>query len=337
MSEIKTVLVANNHLDYFGGSESYTYALAQELIVKGFDVEYFTFEKGNFAQKMEDDLGIKFMSKTQYDLILANHNTCVKHLREKGFIIQTCHGIYPELEQPSIFADFHVAISQEVANHLAFKGYRSVIIMNGIDMKRFCCKNEINETLTNVLSLCQSEEANDFLKGVCDSLGVKFTYLNKFENGIWNVEDLINENDMVIGLGRSAYEAMACGRPVIVFDKRPYSESFADGYVVDKLANSLVNNCSGRFYKLKMDNKMMEAEFLKYKKEDGFILKQIINDNFNIELIVTRYLEVAEDLVLKRKIFYRQSLFTYLKFKYGVAKALSILKYLNKNYYKSLK
>lgn len=336
MSEIKTVLVTNNHLKTFGGSETFTYTLTKKLIEKGFDVEYFTFEKGDFSNKLENDLQVKFMSKDKYDLILANHNTCVSHLKDKGFIIQTCHGIYPELEQPSIYADFHVSISQEVSNHLAKLGFPSIILMNGIDVERFKKNTEINDSLTNVLSLCQSEEANSFLQKVCDSQNLNFTYLNKFENGIWNVEELINENDLVIGLGRSAYEAMACGRPVVVFDKRPYSEYYADGYVVDVLANSLINNCSGRFYKLKFDEAKMIEEFQKYKKEDGDILRKFIVDNLNIDLVVNRYIELANNLstdnVKKSKIFF----FIALKNRFSLRIAKKYYRIFEKKFYREI-
>lgn len=293
MAEIKSILIANNHLKTFGGSETYTFTLIEKLKQRGYDVEYFTFEKGEISNRIENNLKVSFKSKDKYDLILANHNTCVNYLKDKGFIIQTCHGIFPELEQPSIYADFHFSISQEVANHLALQNFPSIIRMNGIDTKRFRKINEINDELRNVLSLCQSDEANIFLKKICDRLGLNFTYLNKFENGVWNVEDLINKNDLVIGLGRSAYEAMACGRPVIVYDNRPYSESFADGYLVNVLVNSLINNCSGRFYKLKMNEQMMIQEFLKYKKEDGEILRNFIVENMNIDDVVDDYISFA--------------------------------------------
>ncbi|MFD2892892.1 glycosyltransferase [Flavobacterium chuncheonense] len=335
MTEIKSVLVANNHLDYFGGSETFTFALIEGLLAKGFDVEYFTFVKGNFSKLIEQKLNVGFMSKDSYDLVLANHNTCVRFLKDKGLVVQTCHGIYPDLEQPSIFADFHVAISQEVANYLAVKGFPSAIIMNGINTDRFYSKKALNDNLKSVLSLCHSESANSFLKDVCDELKVDFLCIEKFENRTWEIEDLINKSDMVVGLGRSAYEAMACGRPVIIYDQRPYAESFADGYVVDKLANSLVNNCSGRFYKMKMTKEMMVKEFKKYKKTDGEVLRNFIVDNLSMSASVDKYLALVNDCILNKDIIKKNTVFRSLKFSFGNSLARKFVKRFYKNYYKA--
>lgn len=296
MKEVKSILIANNQLVQTGGSETYTFAIIKELVARGFDVEYFTFKRGAFSTRMEKEIGVKFQNKKKYDLILANHNTCVEALMGFGFIIQTCHGVYPPLEQPSLCANFHVAISQEVQNHLAIKGFVSVVIMNGIDTSKFYSKRSVNKELKNVLSLCQSETANKFLQRVCDTLGINLTYLDKNINPIWNVEDVINEADLVIGLGRSAYEAMACGRPVIIFDNRAYSESFADGYIIHKLTSSLSRNCSGRFYKLKLTEEMMIEEFKKYNPIDGEILKKHILDDMTIQLVVDKYLSLFDSL-----------------------------------------
>lgn len=303
MKKVKSILVANNHLVQTGGSETYTYTIIKELLARGFDVEYFTFIKGDFSLRMEKEIGVKFQSKKKYDLILANHNACVEALMGFGFIIQTCHGVYPQLEQPSVCANFHVAISLEVQNHLAIKGFVSVVIMNGIDTSKFYSKKSVNKELKNVLSLCQSEDANKFLQRVCDTLGINLMYLNKDKNPIWNVEDVINKADLVVGLGRSVYEAMACGRPVIIYDNRAYSESFADGYVVHKLATSLSHNCSGRFYKLKLTEEMMIEEFEKYNSMDGEILKKNILDDMTIQLAVDKYLNLFDSLQCNLNIF----------------------------------
>ena len=132
------ILVATNHLEKTGGTECYTFALAQELVKQGHDVEYFTFQKGAISNKIEA-LGIKYRSRIFYDLILANHINVVNHLYKRGYIIQTCHGISMDLEQPSPKADAYVSISQEVYDYLLSKGYKSTIIKNGID-----CNSIIN-------------------------------------------------------------------------------------------------------------------------------------------------------------------------------------------------
>jgi len=304
--EYKSILVANHNLEKVGGSETYTYALIEELISRKYDVEYFTFFKGEISDRIEKDLKVKFMSKNSYNLILANHNTCIKYLSHKGKIIQTCHGIYPRLEQPSKFADGHVCISEEVLNYINEKGFKGKTILNGINCDRYFSNKPINNELRNVLSLCQSEEANNLLNEACQKIGANFFRLNKYGNAIWNVENIINESDMVVGLGRSAYEAMACGRAVLIFDNRAYFKSYSDGYldanIIDK---SIINNCSGRYFKKEFDVNDLVKEMQKYNANDGMFLRSFALDNLNIKKQVDSYFEFEKSIVANKYLFLR--------------------------------
>lgn len=299
MQSTKSILVSNNHLDQLGGSETFTYSMIKTLKEEGFDVEYFTFHKGVMSEAIETELDVKFLSKKEFDVIFANHRTTVDFLLKevKGKIIQTCHGIYPPLEQPHRYADGYVAISNEVSEHLKNKGYHSKIILNGVDCDRFYAKKAINKKLKNVLSLSQSESANRLIQEACEELDLNFMKINKHVNPIWNVEDIINKSDVVIGLGRSAYEAMACGRPVIIFDERAYSESYADGYITENIIdNSILNNCSGRFYKLKLDKKGLINELKKYSSDDGMFFRNFALENLNSKTSINTYINYSESI-----------------------------------------
>lgn len=313
-----TILVTNNYLKSYGGSETFTFALIEALCKLGHTVEYFTFEKGLTSQKIEDELHVNFLSKTKYDVVFANHKSCVEYLRKKihpsNIIIQTCHGIYPKLEQPSSLANGHIAISEEVNKHLSNLGFSSQIILNGIDTKRFAEKTPVNQKLKKVLSLCQSEQANSEIEKACNQLNIEFFKLNKFKAPVWNVEDNINNVDLVIGLGRSAYEAMACGRPVIIYDNRPYAKSYADGYVDKKMIdNSIKNNCSGRFYKKSFTSNDLVDEFKKYDMESGNFLRAYASANLNIEIQTKKYLDYFHNHASKRKLLLKNSAYYVLK------------------------
>lgn len=302
------ILVANAKLSTLGGSETFTYTLIEELSKrKNLDVEYFTFKRGLVSERIENDFGVKFKTKPKYDLILANHNTCVTELFNSGFIIQTCHGIYPKLEQPSYLANAHVSISEEVQGHLASLGFSSKIIHNGINLNRFKITNPVNKKLNTVLSLCHSENANQMVKNVCDDLQLNYLQAYKYGEAIWDIERIINEADLVIGLGRSAYEAMACGRPVVVFDDRNYFESCGDGYIRDTLGLSLKNNCSGRYFNTKYTIGSLKKEFLKYNNEDSTFYRNLAEKEFNVSKNLDLYLEYWENINLfqKRKKMYQ--------------------------------
>lgn len=287
------ILITNHWLKKLGGSETFTYTLGKELLKQGHQVHGFTNHKGLISNRMEKE-GIPFQLDDSYDLILANHNTTVDKVYGLGKIIQTCHGTIPKLEQPNHKADSFVAISEEVHHHLRIKyGLASTVIRNGIDCNRFKPTQPLNNRLKKVLSLCHTEEANSVITEACKILGLQLTTINKHQKQIWNIENHINQTDLVVTLGRGAYESFACGRPVVVFDKRPYQACYADGYVNEtSLKEIITTNCSGRYLMLKMDPYMLAAEFKKYNPYDGEYLRNYAVKNLNIETQVQQYLRL---------------------------------------------
>jgi len=307
------ILIATNHLNSYGGTETYTYALIEELIKKKHDVEYFTFKKGLCSDLIEKKLKVCFMSSISYDVIFANHVTCIELLRlkfgEKVLIVQTCHGIFPELEQPSLYANYHISVSKEVFDYLKSKKINSEIILNGINCERFKSKKPLNEKIKTLLSLCQSEEANSFIKSVCDDLKIEFKFLNKHKNKTWHVEKEINESDIVVGLGRSAYEALACGRPVIVYDNRSYFPSYADGYLdSENIDISIEKNCSGRSLKKEFLKNDLKEEIKKYQKSDKDFCRYFATKNLNIETQAERYISIISNSNFTPIDFYRKKI-----------------------------
>ena len=288
------ILVANNHLQRTGGTENYTYALALELKRCGHEVEYFTFEKGAVSDLLES-LGVPFMSSRKYDLILANHNTCVRKLYKRGFTIQTSHGTIPELERPTSKADLFVSVTEEIRAHiLKTKGYKSDVVLNGIDCRRFSPQRQISEKLSCVLSLSQSEELNAFIAECCSEMGVRFISGNKNTDNIWKIEDRINEADLVVGIGRSLYDAMACGRCVLSYDRRWYmGDEIGDGYLTaENIGKAIFWNCSGRGHRKTFDKDGFIKELQKYDPADGQWAREYALENLNVERAAQRYIDI---------------------------------------------
>ena len=298
------ILLGTHYLAKTGGTESYTFALAMELKRLGHEVEHFAIIRGGVSAMLEEQ-GVPFLTSDHFDLILANHTTVVEQLWPLGFTVQTCHGNIAELEQPSPYADAYVAVSEEVREHLQSKGYRAAaVIANGIDCNRFCQKRPISSTLKTVLSLCQSDVANDFIRRCCQQEGIRFLQSNKFTDNVWAIEDLINESDLVIGLGRSAYDAMACGRCVLVYDFRDYMGEFlGDGMLTpDSIGRSMLCNCSGRASRRKFDEQTFIAELHKYSPELGAWGRQFALEHLNIEKAVAAYLDIYRGIDFKQKL-----------------------------------
>jgi len=290
----KSVLVGTYYLNYVGGSQLYTYDLITELKARDdIDVEFFAIELGDLSAYMQDKLGVSFMGKDKYDLILASHNVTVEALYKKGPIIQICHGAILGLEFPSPYADYHVGITKEVCDSLDEKGFDNALILNGLDLHQKRPTKPLNRELKKVLSLSQSEEANAMLRNVCDTLGLDFLSFNKHKNPTFHIEERINEADLVVGIGRSVYDAMACGRPCVVFDSRDYNGNKGDGYLHPDLFNDFVQaNCSGRYLGKHFSEAMLIDEFRKYNPDHGAELRKIAEEHLNVEKTAVSLLAV---------------------------------------------
>ena len=291
------ILVANHHLLKTGGTENYTYALALELKRRGHDVEHFTVLKGNVSDILESK-GIPYMSSKKYDLILANHRPCVRKLQSYGYVVQTCNGIVPTLEQPSRYADHYVSITEEVCSHLLSQDVKSSVILNGIDCERFSPQRPISEKLSCVLSLCQSDLLNKFIAKCCEQIGVRFLSCNKHTDNVWDLPEMINQADLVVGIGRSLYDAMACGRCVISYDMRTYiNAAIGDGYLnADNFDEALENNCSGRKFRKCFDTEGFVQELLKYNPADGRWAREYALKHLNISHVADQYLSLHAEI-----------------------------------------
>lgn len=280
------ILLTNLYLDDFGGTEMWCYTMAKELIKRGHRVDVYTPKAGKIFNEIAK-LGVGLSYGGDYDLILDNHNQ-VNTDKFKGFIIHTCHGIINE-ERPMKNV-INVGTSIKVAEYWKL----NTIIQNGIDVNRFYCKKPINKYIKKVLSLCKSNTANDILNKICSSIGVEFESM--YGKELFNIEDKINEADIVIGVGRSLLDAMACGRPVVSFDDRYYFKirMLGYGYITpDKYKyydiDSFTANSVGKTL-----NKLQLAKeiFEKYDIKDGELNRQYIINNLSIEKTVDKYIEL---------------------------------------------
>jgi glycosyltransferase involved in cell wall biosynthesis len=287
------ILVANGHLANTGGSENFTYTLIEELLRLNYDVEYFTFLKGkdkNGVSQRIESLGVPFMQHKDYDLILASGNNTVRYLAQFGFVIDTMHGVLPGVEEPSALADLYVSVSPYIRDYYLKRGFQSRVIMNGINCRRFRSMKELNKQLTNVLSLCQGDESNKFIFHCCKKIGVGFKKLDKHIENKWDIEDDINDADLIVGIGRSLYDGMACGRTVISYDKRSYRDRGheGDGYLTkNNICQSMYRNCTGTSA---FNEDEFIAELRKYKPEDGDDMRKIALEELNVEKTVQEYL-----------------------------------------------
>ncbi|MBO7428413.1 MAG: glycosyltransferase family 4 protein [Paludibacteraceae bacterium] len=296
------ILLATHHLERTGGTEAFTFAVATSLRRQGYDVEYYCFKRGGVSDRIEA-MGIPFMSRKRYDLVLLNHKPIADNLCGKGVLLQTCHGVIPEIEQPSRYADIWVSVSDEVKTHVESLGFPTTTIWNGIDCERFRPVNALHDRLTTVLSLCQSERAHAMVKSCCERLNVEFLRADKLLDDVWEIESMMNKADLVVGIGRSLYDAMACGRAVVSFDMRDYNgQTSGYGYLSsDNVNEAMVDNCVNRHTRTPLDAESLLREISKYKKEDGEFFRQFALRNLNVDVQLRRYIQLYAEYLAKEK------------------------------------
>jgi len=296
------ILLSNNKLRYLGGTETYTYALAEELVKQGHKVEVFTFRAGLISEKMRKILGVKISDgKQKYDVVLANHNTTVKELRNNnaGFIIQTCHGVTTALEQPSPYAHSYVAISQELSKHVQSITEQEVpVILNGINCNRFKPLKPLNSKIQKVLSLAHNDTLNDLLEKEFSRYKIEMFRLNKLKNPVWDIENYINQADLVISLGRGAYESLACGRAVLIIDQRPGRELKGDGLILPENIEEFIScNCRGQARQNKNIAEMVNFAVANYSVSLGEWSRQYALENLNIKKQTEKYIALCKKLI----------------------------------------
>lgn len=295
------ILLATNHLRVVGGSETWTFTMAREMMKRKFDVDVFTLQPGALANLLRDKIRINPKLKKEYDLILVNHNTSLNHIRKagiKGFKILVCHGIHMELEQPTKGADRYVAISEEVSQHLEDKGFENTIIRNPVDCEKFKPVLPISQGEPNsVLMMSNSTAGVHLARKACEQLNLRFTFVS-MHYPRFDIENLINFVDLVVSLGRGCYESMACGRNVIIFDQRYYmegnsEEGLADGLVTPQSIGKFVwNNCSGRTMNMRWGVEELKTGIMQYDSSFGISNRQFVLENLHVEKIADEYLKL---------------------------------------------
>ena len=296
------ILLGNNRLAKPGGSETYTYAMAAELVQQGHEVTCVASGPGGLVSAKLADLGITTHFrpiKGEFDAAFLSHYTSINLCKDvHAFKVQTCHGVFPKLEQPVPGMEAYVAISEEVQEHLRLQGYSSELIRNGVDCDRFSPESHrTRDTLCVVLSLVHSDDANKEIREVCRINNWDLLIQNKYRAPVWEVESLINKADLVVGLGRGVYESMACGRNVVIFDHRPYMGmgGIGDGFVdTSNVENFLKYNCSGRYSKLRFDDVLLQQEMEKYDPVVGEDLREFALEHLNIEKQIMKYLKLVQ-------------------------------------------
>lgn len=278
------ILITNQSLNGYTGSETWVYAMVKEL-EKNHDVTVMTLLEGLMSDRLECEVITEY--KGSYDLAIVNH--LYDMLPKDLFKIFTSHSLIYEVEE---FPDceYKVGVTEAVA-----KG--NPVIRNGIDCKRFK-PTQVNKELKNILYLSNTDYQGglDFIKEACQGYNLTWIKENRFD-----IENLIDKADLVISLGRGALESMACGKNVIYGDLRNnfMTEFKGGGMITSKTYDSF------KLGEWQTDRKVMtldelREEIKKYNPDNGTFNRQMILKDFNITKTSKQYLDIYEKEHKKR-------------------------------------
>lgn len=288
------ICVANGTYKWIGGTDTFNWAMCKALVDMGYTVYYYApdMDGTGITEKYLQEIGVlPYVEGTPLVACFANQQSG-SHFVGKCPVVQTCHSAFTRLEYPIKGARAYISISEEIQLYLKVRGFQTDIIRNGIDLNRYCPKKSLN-AIPQVLSICQGDDS--LLQDACDKLGWRFKSVPKeVGSRIWHIEDMINESDIVVGIGRSLYDAMACGRACISWDNRKLNPFTGCGYVTaDNWYSCAKTNFTGRGFPQIATVDGLVAELKKYNPADGKVMRSFAETELNVRKNVKRYLALV--------------------------------------------
>lgn len=238
------ILLTCRALREIGGAQSYIVTLANALMALGHEITF-------LGVPLEGEA-----AEQRWDLAVVSHHELFPGVRERcEKMISLCHGLI-DMEEPSRFADHVVYVSTEARRYWKIKGgaerfaeQEARVILNPVDLGRFR-PSPIPVGIPLLLRVSRYKDI-PWLKELADEIGFEFKWMRKIPE--W--EKHAEHASIIVASGRCCYEAMACARPVIILDDRPYNVKIidkdgplADGIACDVYEHARHANCSGRAF-----------------------------------------------------------------------------------------
>lgn len=289
----------------FNGLNTFNLTIGKFLKKAGHKVSFF-FASVLDNNLLEDYKGIgdiyTFQVWGKFDIVFLNTNKdwerYINLAKDIRFIV---HGLMDQQFEVPDYPFTKVFCLSSVAKNCIKTDSKKILIEQPIDIHKFKKYKPVNRKLKSILILDSRQSAfySSHIMTAASQMGLYVSILGLTDLGDTrkdNVEKYINEADLVIAYGRSALEAMACGRPCIIF-----GNNGGDGYVDFKNYEQIKkNNFSG--WALRTLPKPFEVEpkilinkltqeFQKYNKSDGIILKAAINKYNNPRKIALKMIQ----------------------------------------------
>ncbi len=292
------VLMTNHDLSQIGGTQTWLETMAKEIRRRGHEVDVACFINGRFGDRLRNqDFEVMFLNaggewmKRDYGLVIANHNTCLALAQvvdaPKVF---TAHGPAHQLERMVPGADRYFAVSEEV-QRMYHQPFHPEVARNPIDLILYRPDKDRHQG-RRVIVACKNKYAMKAAQTACSKAGFECEWMHYKEMPVGTPWELLPHFDIAITSGRGAYEAIACGLDVIIFDVRS-GEMRADGWARPDNIEELVKcNCSGRAVDMPWGTGHL-VEALNEWQPNWPSLRPWVEEHHDVRKTATRYLEVA--------------------------------------------
>jgi len=313
------ILITNVSLKYYGGTERYVYDLAKVLKDNGSEVFVYSQHHGDVSERLKylgvnivpDIGGLRYVIQNHsLDIIHCHHRSCLKDilsvsqdLKVQNKILYVSHGVLEDIETPESntypYIDKLVGVSKEVRSNLQnLSNYKKEIpiIHNGIDIYKFkkIRRNFLNPrnliVLNNHVRSSEGKIEKNVFEHFAEKLNLNLTIIGLGGKYTWDVHHILNEADVVIGVGRSVYEGLAMGKNVIVANPNRMDGIVSSKNIFKKYLNK---NCSGRTNNKNITIETLENEMEKYNS--NFDLSNYIQENMSLEIMVKKLVKLYNE------------------------------------------
>lgn len=311
------ILLTCQNLNQLAGSKQYVHALTSAFLDGGHDVWIASHDKINGGPMYDeflklgveeagfhiveiDELDVLYRCQGRFDVGIISPASCVASTRVFCTTqIQVIHGIV-EPEAPVKGVDHYVYISEEAQRRWLPRRqeqdrpeFRDSVIRNAVDLNRYYPTSAPRKKVECVAHFSNYSEMPE-LKRVCEELGIRFHRIK--DKPYEEVLRLLNDADMVFAVGRSAYEAMACGREVVFCDNRSYYDNddvpLGDGLASWTYYQSQFSNCSGRYHREAYTANQFHREINRYDARMAWTNRTIIANEHDHRMIAKQLLDL---------------------------------------------
>lgn len=329
------ILLGNNTLSLLAGSETWVKTLALQLKKMGHTIEGFSPDLGFVADELKardipclNDIltsGMKpFSFRLQeqhnfdYDLIIANHFLIVEFLRKqfpKTPIISTIHGILhtmrdknlkkdiPAPEHPALTAsvDQFVAVSEEVQQKLKDDyDIDAMLVRNFLDCDHYTVIRPVTLGKPKVFMVNTNYATADdpeiqLIKEVAKHYDARVIAVGQNFAPTVDVLPVIEEADVIFGMGRSVLEGVCAGRLGIVHGRWGTGGAICPEKIDElRRQNFSGRNSEGRLATVEELIVMIDANYTQENLEWG---KQYIRREHNVTFAADVFIQTARMLL----------------------------------------